>query len=225
MTLEAPNPPAKPLFSPLAIAAHTVFFTPAVGGLMLARNWKRLGEVRRARIAAASGIGATAAMFALAALWRPSWPGPLAGGICFVAAVALGARFALELEKPYEAHLARGGQTAAFWPATLAAVVLGSLAFGSLLASFLLSPAHVAFTQGELALQRQDNAAAEKAFREVLRREPNDEAAHYNLALALARQGKPEEASEHLARIGADSPFAEEARRLQREIDALPPPR
>ena len=228
MNPAAPTPAdatAEPrLFSPGAIAAHTILFTPLVGGLMAARNWRRLGETKRARQTALLAVGAITAMVLLAVFWPERWgEGAIQGGLGGVT-IVLAMQLRKEQKPAFEAVRARGGKTAPFWPATLGGLVLIGLVLAASVASVLLAPGSADFQAGSAALQRNDAAAAEAAFRKVLALDPTDDVARYNLAVALARQGDPGWADE-LAKIRQDSPMSPQARALEKKLaGTLPDP-
>lgn len=54
---------------------------------------------------------------------------------------------------------------------------------------------------------------AARTYNSVLERDPSASGAHYGLAFLLLREGRKEEAEEHLRRFLANPPEAEEARR------------
>jgi hypothetical protein len=131
----------------------------------------------------------------------------------------------IQAKGPFAAHLARGGTRAPFWPGTVAGVVLVGLFFGGLIAWTLLAPASAEFRAGEAALERHDDAAAERSFLQALSQDPEDDAARYNLALSIARQGRLEECLDQLAKIRDSSPLGPQARRLELKLkDTKPDP-
>lgn len=209
---------APRLFSPAAIAAHTLLFTPAVGGLMSAVNWRRLGDVRRARSSAALGIGATVILLVAVVLWPARW-----GAVLELAVVAAAATMAVafhrQMRPTFEAHRAQGGAVAPFWPATLAPLGFAALLY---LAVSQLTPGQREFQAGVDALRAHEDASAERDFRAVLAKRGHDPGAEYNLAVALARQGRDAEALELLHRIPPDSDLAAPAHALQRQLEQPP---
>ena len=99
------------LYSPRAIIACTVLLTPALGGIMAARNWRRLNDRKRATLTLATGIVATVVLVAAGMLLPDSMSSVLRGGSIGVT-VALGMQWRRDLTARYEAHLKGGGQTA-----------------------------------------------------------------------------------------------------------------
>lgn len=221
-TTSAPSPSAR-LFSPTVIAVHTVLFTPLVGGVLGAVNWRRLGERGKARNDLLLGVGATAVLVLVATLWPERWGDavPRGGGIGLTVAMAMGL---YRSHRPaFEAHLARGGGKAAFWPATLAGIVWILVVFGALSVAAIYGPGHADFEAGRDALARHDDAAAEAAFRRALAAAPDDDASRYNLAVAIARQDRLEEALATLHEIRPDSPFSGNARAFEEKLTEPPP--
>jgi hypothetical protein len=126
------------LFSPGAIAAHTLFLTPLVGSVLAALNHRRLGNGQAVRhtvlaFAVPSAVLVVAELVEsgrpLAAMLR------LAG---FAWTIAVARRLHLEHEVLFAKHTASGGAAARWYLATLAAVGVVVVALAAVFASELL---------------------------------------------------------------------------------------
>jgi protein O-GlcNAc transferase len=72
------------------------------------------------------------------------------------------------------------------------------------------APATLYAVKGELELARDDGAAAEAAFAEALARRPTDAQSHYNLGVALHKQGRRADAARAYSRaLAFDAGFAD----------------
>jgi hypothetical protein len=108
-----------PLFSPAAIATHTILFSPVFGGIMAAANWSRTGDKARARSTLALGIGATIVLMLLGAVAPDSIRPGLYGGTA-----ALGFGWRREQSALVDPLFAKGRPRAAWWPYTLAGMAV-----------------------------------------------------------------------------------------------------
>ena len=123
------QPADKALYSPNAVMACAIVFTPVVGGLMARRNWVRLGDSVRARNAALYSGLATMAMFVLGALLPDSLEAGIRGAF-IGGTVGTGMWLRRELQPAFAKHVESGGQTAGPWVIVAVGVVLlvGALA-------------------------------------------------------------------------------------------------
>ena len=102
---------SRALYSPGAIIASTILFTPLLGGIMAARNWRRLDDRRRATLSLVTGLVATVVLVVLGLVLPDSMDAGVRGGSIGLA-VVMGMQWRRELSAPYESHLKNGGQKA-----------------------------------------------------------------------------------------------------------------
>jgi hypothetical protein len=229
--LEAESPPApapatpvaRPLYSPGGIAAFTFFFTPAVGGLVAATNLRRVGRSADAWKAIGVGVGTTVVLIILGALLPDRFDAVARGG-AIGATIGVANWYRYQQKPIFEAHRAAGGRRARGWPIALAGSVgLAIFIAAAIAAAVYGSPDTARFQEGSAALERKDNPAAEAAFREAVALDPSDDSARYNLALAIARQGRRDDALHELSQIGPSSEMAERARDFEKRLAASTP--
>lgn len=194
------------LFSPVAIAVHTFFFSPLVGGSMAAANWRRLGDTSRATKTLAISFASILVIGLVSAFAPESWhwiPGAIGGA---TVAIAIGLK--REQEAPFGSHVAAGGAKASPLLATLAGLLLVGLFVAALLLS---NGGDEHFQSGVTAFNEQRYDAAEREFRLVLASDAANDDAHYNLALTLVRQQRFDDARQELARIHDSAEVAADA--------------
>ena len=113
--LEAPLPAfaARPLFDHRAVAVATFFGSPMAAGILMAINYRRLGETKAAVLMTSAGIAVTAAVLLLAFEDSSGWTKGLPVGLML--AIMYTAKW---LQGPaIEQHLLNGGRLASRWAA------------------------------------------------------------------------------------------------------------
>lgn len=200
------------LYSPAAIATHTLLFSPLIGGYLAAQNWRRLGEETRAKQTIGLAVGAVVTIVALGYFFPDLPSGAFAGGS---AALAMG--WHREHKSFYVAHIDGGGGSASWWQASLT----GAALTGLLLFAIFSGLDDSRFEAGVAAFEDGHYEVAEREFRAVLEDDGERADARYNLALALVRQGEIAQARRELARIRNSSELAAEARAMREELSVL----
>ena len=124
--VRAPVNPSARLFTPLAVALHTLLFTPFVGSLIVVSNWTRVGEWQRGVLSVVFGFVALIALGAVGAMMSPEV------AVVGIGAGVLGLTIGWYSEQVplFETHKTVGGETASAWPFTLVGVLVLT-AFGA----------------------------------------------------------------------------------------------
>ena len=213
-----PIPPDTKLYSPIAIGACTLLFSPLVGGLMAAVNHRRLGEEKEAKQTAMMAVGATAALMLIGALWPDDWGNAINGGLAGASGV-LAVQWAQSTRNRYEEHQKNGGATASPWPVVGGGLIFVGLVLGLVFYPLLFGTVRT-FDEGVTAFNTGSYNLAEARFRAVLEEEPEHHEARYNLGLTLAREGRVDEARTVLGRIPDGAPIARDASRLRQRLAA-----
>lgn len=198
------------LYSPAAIAVHTFLFSPLIGGLLAALNWRRLGQESRARQTAMLGVGAVVALVALGYFFPDLPGGAFAGGPAALAVI-----WHKEHKPHFEAHQAAGGESAAWWRFAAAGLAVNALFIWALLSGLSIDQD---FQRGVAAFEDARYEVAEREFRAVLDADPERDDARYNLGLTLIRRGDLQEARRELGRVRNSSELAQDARELRMQL-------
>jgi hypothetical protein len=127
------------LFSPEAIAAHTLILTPLVGSVLAAINHRRLGNGKAVRHTLLAFALPSAVLLVAQVL---DSGGPLAGLLRFGGfawTIAVARQLYLEHQVLFSKHTASGGATARWYLGTLAAAGVVIVALAAVFASELLA--------------------------------------------------------------------------------------
>ena len=103
--------PGVRLFSPLAVALHTVLFTPVIGSLLVLTNWMRVGSWARGAFSAVAGLVTLGGLYIVGSI--VSWKVGLGGLIAGIVGLAIG--WYAEQSALYEAHQRQGVKPASPW--------------------------------------------------------------------------------------------------------------
>jgi hypothetical protein len=123
------QPGDKKLFSPLAVLAHSLLFTPIFGGMLVMLNWQRMGQASRGWLEWASAI---AVLGVVGLVGRAQSDRVLLLGL--IAAVAgISASWLSEQQQLFASHKHSGGTAATSIPFTVGGVLL----LGLLLAAYV----------------------------------------------------------------------------------------
>ena len=107
--------PGARLFTPLAVALHTLFFTPIIGSLLVLTNWTRVGSWARGAFSVIAGLLAVGTLYAVGSFisWKVGLSGLIAGDV----GLAIG--WYGEQSALFEAHRLEGVKPASPWLLTL----------------------------------------------------------------------------------------------------------
>jgi hypothetical protein len=162
--------PMYPMYSPGEITAATFFGGPIGGAWLLAINYRRLGEPRKARATIAIGVLALAALGGLGLLIE-SHTSSL--GLASVVAMSVLAR-SLQ-SAAYERHIALGGPRASVWRAigigvaglalSFAVIVGAALVYGEVTAPSELRIGKCAVLYGDDTTRAEAQAVADELVR------------------------------------------------------------
>jgi hypothetical protein len=134
-----PRQPDYRLFNSTTVGVIAFLFSPLAGAMLIAINYRRLGEARKSALTIAAGLVATV----LAILIKWSLGKSLADLVFellyFLAAWLLTWRFAKEEQgRALQAHLARGGKLGTEGTALLVGIATSGLLFLAAIAALLL---------------------------------------------------------------------------------------
>jgi hypothetical protein len=122
--------PMYPLYSPRQMSVASFFAGPIAGAVLLAINYRRLGQARKGiALAIAISVGFLGLLAIISAL-DVDVPRAVGVGVFF----AMAALIRTSQSAIYQSHIARQGRTGSSWHAVGAAVLSAVVTFGSLAA-------------------------------------------------------------------------------------------